>query len=132
MPFRSWCKHCVKGRAQSTPHYHRDHSEDKVPTISWDYWYIDEKQDNEKGNEEEGKPKEETGLPVVVWADSMSRGAMAYVCPNRGMRVCNTERSTGHEQNLGIQQDGFSRGPRASIEDNDKQNQNALRGAMLD
>ena len=59
MPFRSWCEHCVKGRAQSTPHYHRDHSEDQVPTISWDYWFIDEEQDKNKGNEEDGKSGEE-------------------------------------------------------------------------
>ena len=84
MPFRSWCKHCVKGRAQSTPHYHRDHSEDQVPTISWDYWFIDEEQDKNKGNEEDGKSGEEKGIPIVIWADSMSRGAMAYACPNKG------------------------------------------------
>ena len=53
LPFRSWCKHRVMGRAQRTPHYHRDHSEDKVPTISWDYWFIDEEQDKNKDNEEE-------------------------------------------------------------------------------
>ena len=59
LPFRSWCKHCVKGRAQSTPHYHRDHTEDKVPTISWDYWFVDEEQDKNKGNEEdEGQAKD--------------------------------------------------------------------------
>ena len=33
LPFRSWCKHCVMGRAQSTPHYHRDHTEDKILAI---------------------------------------------------------------------------------------------------
>ena len=77
LPFRSWCKHCVMGRAQSTPHYHRDHSEDKVPTISWDYWFIDEEQDKNKINEEEKDKSKDKGLPIVIWADSMSRGAMA-------------------------------------------------------
>ena len=84
MPFRSWCKHCVMGRAQSTPHYHRDHSEDKVPTVSWDYWFIDEKQDRDKDNEEEGEKNKDKGLPIVIWADSMSKGAMAYVVSNKG------------------------------------------------
>jgi hypothetical protein len=56
------------GRAQSTPHYHRDHSEDKVPTISWDYWFIDEKQDKSKHNEEDGDKNTDKGLPII-WAD---------------------------------------------------------------
>jgi len=72
------------GRAQSTPHYHRDHSEDKVPTISWDYWFIDEERDGKKNNEEEKGKEDENGSAVVIWADSMSKGAMAYVVPNKG------------------------------------------------
>ena len=38
IPFRSWCKHCVFGRAQSHPHY-KDKETEKPghPTVSWDY-----------------------------------------------------------------------------------------------
>ena len=60
MPFRSWCKHCVRGQAQSTPHYTRDDDENSVPTISWDYMYLnDEDDEEEKRKRERTKEKEE-------------------------------------------------------------------------
>ncbi len=41
IPFRSWCKQCVFGRAQSHPHYSKEKEKDVEktghPTISWDY-----------------------------------------------------------------------------------------------
>jgi hypothetical protein len=41
VPFRSWCKHCVKGKAKSHPHYSRNNKEEYgVPIISWDYFYM--------------------------------------------------------------------------------------------
>ena len=88
MPFRSWCKHCVRGQAQSTPHYARDDNENSVPTISWDYMYMNDEDDEEDKKKRDKKSEEEDdgmeGLPIVVWADSLSKGAMAYAVPNKG------------------------------------------------
>ena len=39
MPYRSWCKHCVFGKAHALPHAAQDHSGDSVPTVALDYKY---------------------------------------------------------------------------------------------
>ena len=86
LPFRSWCKHCVIGRAQSHPHYKQEEEECQVPTISWDYMFLSEEDESKKKRktEEEQQNEAEEGLPIVIWADSMSKGAMAYMVPNKG------------------------------------------------
>ena len=71
IPFRSWCKHCVFGRAQSHPHYQSDKEECRIPTISWDYFYL-------------GEDKKQEGTPMVAWKDSNSKGYMGYAVPNKG------------------------------------------------
>ena len=41
VPFRSWCQHCVKGKAKSHPHWNSKKEEEYgMPVISWDYFYI--------------------------------------------------------------------------------------------
>ena len=88
LPYRSWCKHCVRGRAKSQPH--RDQTqfdeECEIPTISWDYMWIDEEANKNKGNETEERENEKglEGLPILIWADSLSKGAMAFFVPNKG------------------------------------------------
>ena len=37
IPFRSWCRHCVRGRAVNDPHPHTTHTDNEVPVISIDY-----------------------------------------------------------------------------------------------
>ena len=44
-PFRSWCRHCVRGRAVSSPHKRRtteevEFSQNRVPTISVDHCFM--------------------------------------------------------------------------------------------
>ena len=42
LPFRSWCSHCVRGRARNMMH-RKDTSEDrhgKVPRVALDYFYL--------------------------------------------------------------------------------------------
>ena len=46
-PFRSWCPHCVAGRAIASPHTRRapadrEFQEDRVPTISLDHCFLGE------------------------------------------------------------------------------------------
>ncbi len=38
--FRSWCPHCVKGRAESYGHAKKAQNEGDVPTIGIDYMYM--------------------------------------------------------------------------------------------
>ena len=48
LPFRSWCKHCVFGRAQADFHMKVDSENRDVPRLSWDYMYMKEKQERER------------------------------------------------------------------------------------
>ena len=65
-PFRSWCKHCVMGKAVSG--YHKT-SKDKCtkPVISRDYMYLrsrTEEESKENINEDMGMDEEALGMPT--------------------------------------------------------------------
>ena len=73
--FRSWCPHCVKGRAESYGHVRKVQGEGDVPTIGLDYMYMHSDQ------EKEG----EKGMPIVVAKDSKTKMIMARVVPSKGV-----------------------------------------------
>ena len=39
-PYRSWCRHCVEGRARELAHKLQDKGSRKIATISFDYLFI--------------------------------------------------------------------------------------------
>ena len=51
LPFRSWCKHCVRGRSKAHPHRVNDGRISDVPVVSIDYMFVSQKQSE---NEEKG------------------------------------------------------------------------------
>ena len=71
--FRSWCPHCVKGRAESYGHVRKVQNEGDVPTIGIDYMYMHSEQEKE----------EEKGMPLVVAKDNMTKMTMARVVPSK-------------------------------------------------
>ena len=38
--FRSWCRHCIRGRGQALPHRTAPECEHSTPVISWDYGFL--------------------------------------------------------------------------------------------
>ena len=75
LPFRSWCEFCVKGRAKSNAHLrNRDKESQKVPTISIDYMYMEEK-DKES----------QRGMPILIVKDRKSKTIKAEVVPEKGV-----------------------------------------------
>ena len=40
--YRSWCKHCVAGKARSSPHLHKDREQDEKYGVTWhaDYTFM--------------------------------------------------------------------------------------------
>ena len=44
MPFRSWCRHCVRGRARNMQHTKGDEGDkdNKIPRVSMDYFFMSE------------------------------------------------------------------------------------------
>jgi len=76
MPFRSWCKHCVFGKAKNDPHRKHAAQDATVPCISIDYMYMHEGRDRE--------PSDQDVLPIIVMKDRMSKGVFAFVVPKKG------------------------------------------------
>ena len=53
IPYRSWCPHCVRGKARAK--YHKGaKNEDHIPVVSADYMYM------------ESKESEDEGMPILV------------------------------------------------------------------
>ncbi len=73
--FRSWCPHCVKGRAEAYGHRKREKEQGEVPTIGVDYMHMHSEQERE----------EEKGMPVIVMRDGTTRMVMAKVVPSKGV-----------------------------------------------
>ena len=74
LPFRSWCPHCVTGKAQDRPHRMRKEAQmnKQVPEIVFDYGFFG------------GKEDEET-LAVQVARDRRTQMIFANVVPRKGM-----------------------------------------------
>ena len=44
LPYRSWCPYCVMGKMKASPHKRGvDHTDDAIPTVSFDYCFMGEK-----------------------------------------------------------------------------------------
>ena len=74
LPFRSWCPHCVTGKAQDRPHRMKkeEQMDKQVPEIVFDYGFFG------------GKEDEET-LAVQVARDRRTQMTFANVVPRKGM-----------------------------------------------
>ena len=44
--FRSWCRHCVRGRGTEAPHSRVKPPDSAIPIISWDYCYLSSSKDS--------------------------------------------------------------------------------------
>ena len=73
LPFRTWCPHCVAGKAQDRPHREvKDQDEKQVPEIVFDYGFLGGKEDAET-------------LAVQVARDRRTKMLFANVVPRKGM-----------------------------------------------
>ena len=48
VPFRSWCKRCVRGKSKGNPHHRQKSSARDMPTVVCDYMYMHESQGAEE------------------------------------------------------------------------------------
>ena len=95
-PFRSWCRHCVRGRGVASPHKKRS-DEDKefpqgrVPTISMDHCFL--------GSEKsEGTAHEN---PFLVLYDNQTEGIFAISVPSKAIKPWIVEYVKGVVYELG-------------------------------
>ena len=77
LPYRAWCKHCVKGKAKGLPHRGHDkegRKEEEIPVVSFDYMFMHDDQ----------KEGEERGMPILLAKDRRSKVIRARVIPQKG------------------------------------------------
>ena len=72
--FRSWCPHCVRGKAAAYGHRRGEKRVRDVPVVGIDYMYMTDRQ----------KPEEESGNPILVIKDEWTEMTFAHVVPSKG------------------------------------------------
>ena len=79
-PFRSWCEHCIRGKAKAMKHVRVDHSDETVPVIWADYCFMNSVDDTVITEEVQKKH-----APVLVVHGSWSKMTYAHVLPCKGV-----------------------------------------------
>ena len=72
LPFRSWCRHCVRGRAESHPHLWQRPEELVIPELHADYYCF------------LGKADEKT-VPIVVLRDRANQMTCSMIVKEKGI-----------------------------------------------
>ena len=75
LPFRSWCKHCIRGKSKAHAHRVNDSRISDVPIVSIDYMFMHKRQ----------KGEEEKGMPHLVMKDRQSKTIKACTVPAKGV-----------------------------------------------
>jgi len=93
IPFRSWCSHCVKGKAHGNQHRRRKvrEQEDREPIVSVDYMFMHDNQGE----------SEEKGMPIMVIKDRKTRIIRAWVVPQKGNHAYGIKVLSGVVESLG-------------------------------
>ena len=94
LPYREWCKHCVKGKAKGLPHRKYDKCrrlEEEVPLVNFDYTFMHDDQ----------KEGEEKGMPILVAKDRKKKVVRARVVPHKGKHWYSVKITSGMVDSLG-------------------------------
>ena len=67
--FRSWCQQCIEGWGLGQRHARIDHSQDRVPVISHDFYYM--------------SPEEDENRPYLAMIDSRTKMVFATALENK-------------------------------------------------
>ena len=70
LPFRSWCRHCVRGRAESSPHLWQKPKELVTPELHADYCFLG---------------KAEKTVPIVVLRDRATQMTCSMIVRGKGI-----------------------------------------------
>ena len=80
--FRSWCPHCVRGRAVAYGHKKKQKDKRLVPVVSVDYMYMTDRQ----------RKDEEPGTPILIVKDETTKITWAHAVPHKGRDAYAIER----------------------------------------
>ena len=89
LPYRSWCKHCVKGRGKESPHRKTDEQENSMPEVHWDYMFLGE--ENDPGN----------SLTVIVGKERSTKMSMSAVVPDKSTGEFLSKRAMAFQSEIG-------------------------------
>ena len=70
LPFRTWCRICIRGRGKNLPHYGIERDEAGVPMIAIDFFFL-------------GDPDTAGTTPAVAIRDLLTKAIFAHVIPGR-------------------------------------------------
>ena len=83
IPFRSWCRACVRGRAKAQPHFaHQEKESETVSTFSVDYGYF--------GTPGGAEPVPGKDMPILIAFDRKSKAIFAHPVPHKGLKAEDT------------------------------------------
>ncbi len=80
-PYRSWCDHCVEGRA--TGEQHKASAHGVIPTVAFDYLIVTK--DGQVLKLGEKTAPENVLLKILVVKDTKSKAIFAYVVDRKGV-----------------------------------------------
>ena len=73
-PYRSWCRHCVRGRGRNSPHFKKKSQEEdqegKVARVSMDYFFMSVDEEKASSN------------PIIVMIDEKT-GSVSHEVQGR-------------------------------------------------
>ncbi len=81
VPFRSWCPFCVAGKAKNNQHRKQEKEDERIPTVSVDYMYMNDDREREGRKDRDDR---ELGMPIMVIKDRKTRAVYAHVVPAKG------------------------------------------------
>ena len=89
VPFRSWCRHCVEGRATGEQHRRRSGAR-TVCVFSFDYLFLDAAGNEVKrtqSTEEDAEDEDavDADVKILVAKDSLGKAVFAHVVPQKGI-----------------------------------------------
>ena len=97
--FRSWCRHCVRGRSQEAAHSSSQPSPTTLPVISWDYYFLSTS--GIDADDVTGRvipPSDSDPLQIsaespglVMW-DSKTKGLYSHLLPAKGVDYAELEK----------------------------------------
>ena len=105
--FRSWCRHCVRGRGREAPHSSIERPASSLPILSWDYCFLSSKRASQTqassgaasapapapDDSGDGRQPDALESPVLVMYDSKGKGIHARLMPAKGIDFEGFDRS---------------------------------------
>ena len=86
VPYRSWCPHCVAGKAKSKKHQSSGQmAESEVPVVAMDYAFMSDKTEQESGVENGDDAESENEIKILVARDARSRVCLTLPVPQKGV-----------------------------------------------